>query len=72
MKVLCRSGLVVAALVAPALMATAASAKGRITVHRVAHKAPPVMPGYYPYGYGAFNPPYYSYAILAPLFKPLL
>ena len=71
MKVLFRSGLVVAALLAPAVASTAASAKGRITVHRVSHKAPPMMPGYYTYGYGSYNPPFYSYAILAPLFKPL-
>ncbi len=68
MKVLFRSGLVVAALLAPAMVSTAASAKGHITVHKA--KSPPMMPGYYPYGYGAFNPPYYSYAILAPLLKP--
>ena len=73
MKILFRSGLVVAALVAPAVASTAASAKSRhITVRRTAQKAPPMMPGYYSYGYGSYNPPFYNYGIiLGPLFKTL-
>ena len=67
MKTVLRSSLVLAALLVPAAMPTAASAKGRITVHKAA--PPPMMPGYYSYGYGSYNPPYYSYAILAPLLK---
>ena len=69
MKTLLRSSFVIAALLAPAIASTAASAKGRITVHKA--PAPKMMPGYYSYGYGSYNPPYYSYAILAPLLKPL-
>ena len=69
MKTLLTTSLVVAALVGPAMMATAASAKGHITVRKA--RPAPMMPGYYSYGYGSYNPPFYSYAILAPLLKPL-
>ena len=67
MKTMLRSSLVVAALVAPAVVSTAASAKGRLTVHKA--PAPKMMPGYYSYGYGSYNPPFYSYGFMAPLLK---
>ena len=73
MKTVFRSGLVIAALVAPVVASTAASAKSHhITVRRTAQKAPPMMPGYYSYGYGSYNPPYYNYGLLlGPLLKTL-